>query len=99
MAGPVQKGRGESHLVRLRRRSCHNLDRPHVFRLPALRAFSDAELNRLALLQALESARLNCREVHENVFAILAADEAITLSVIKPLHCSLFHVDVLVFLF
>jgi hypothetical protein len=37
--------------------------------------------------------------VHENVFAILAADEAITLSVVKPLHCSLFHVDVLVFLF
>jgi hypothetical protein len=28
----------------------------------------------------------------ENVLAILAADETKTLSVVEPLHCSLFHV-------
>jgi hypothetical protein len=29
--------------------------------------------------------------MHENIFAILAADEAKSLCVVKPLHCSLFH--------
>jgi hypothetical protein len=27
----------------------------------------------------------------ENVFAILTADETKSLSIVKPLHCSLFH--------
>jgi hypothetical protein len=29
--------------------------------------------------------------VDENVFSILAADEAVALSVVEPLHCALFH--------
>jgi hypothetical protein len=29
--------------------------------------------------------------MHENVFAILTADETIALGVVKPLHCSVFH--------
>jgi hypothetical protein len=33
--------------------------------------------------------------MHENVFAILAADKAIAFSVVEPFHCSLFHVFVL----
>jgi hypothetical protein len=31
--------------------------------------------------------------MHEDVFAILAAEKSITLSVVEPLHCSLFHVE------
>jgi hypothetical protein len=31
--------------------------------------------------------------VHEDVFTILSADEAIALGIVKPLYCSLFHVD------
>src|SRR5437879_2323372 len=68
------------------------LDSLNVFGLQALGAFGDAELHRLALLEALESARLDGREMHENVFARLPADKAVALGVIEPLYCSLFHV-------
>jgi hypothetical protein len=30
--------------------------------------------------------------VHENVFAILAADKTVAFGVVKPLYCTLFHV-------
>jgi len=30
--------------------------------------------------------------MHKNIFAILAADKAVALGVIEPLHCSLFHI-------
>jgi hypothetical protein len=30
--------------------------------------------------------------VNENIFSALAADESETLGVVKPLHCSLFHI-------
>jgi hypothetical protein len=29
--------------------------------------------------------------VYEDIFAVLAADKAKSLCVVKPLHCSLFH--------
>jgi hypothetical protein len=74
---------------------CRDLDRGHVLCLPALRALGYFELHCLALLQALEAARLNRREMHENVFAGLTADEAVALGVIEPLNCSLFHIVVL----
>jgi hypothetical protein len=45
--------------------------------LPALGALDHVELHLLAFLQALEAARLNRGEMHENVFAILTADEAV----------------------
>src|SRR5260370_9950613 len=35
--------------------------------------------------------------MHENVFAALAADKAIALGVIEPLHCSLFHLLIVPF--
>src|SRR5580704_4053698 len=66
------------------------LDSLDVLRLPALGALSHVELHGLALLQAAEAAGLNCGEMHENIFAILTADKAIALGVVKPLHCSLF---------
>jgi hypothetical protein len=31
--------------------------------------------------------------MHENILAILAADESVPLGVVKPLHCSCFHGD------
>src|SRR6266403_3170925 len=66
------------------------LDSSNVLRLPALGALGHVELHGLAFLQALESARLNSGEMHENVLAILTADEAVAFGVVKPLHCSLF---------
>ena len=68
-----------------------SLDRLYVFCLKALRAFGDRELDRLAFLQAAKSVRSNCRKMHEDIIAGLAADEAEALRVIKPFHCSLFH--------
>jgi hypothetical protein len=71
-----------------------SLKRLDVFRLPALWALGDIELHRLALLKALEPARLDGGEMHKNVFATLTADEAIAFGVVEPLYCSLFcHVD------
>jgi hypothetical protein len=36
--------------------------------------------------------------MHEDILAVLAADETVALGVVKPLHCSCFH-DVALFLF
>lgn len=77
----------------------HDLNWPDVFRLPTPRAFGDAELNRLAFLQALESTRLDGGKVHKHVLSVLAADKAIAFGIVKPLNCSLFHRNVLMFLF
>lgn len=74
------------------------LRRLYILCLPALGAFDHIELDLLTFLQAAESICLNRREVHEYIFSILAADETITLGVVKPLHCSCFH-GVALFLF
>ena len=63
----------------------------YVFCLEAFGPLNDVELDCLAFLKAPETIRLNCRKVHEDVFAVLAADESKSLGVVKPLHCSLFH--------
>ena len=70
------------------------LERADVVSLPAFRPLGDVKLHCLALLQALEAARLDRREVHKNVFATLTADEAVAFGVIEPLYCSLFCHDV-----
>src|SRR5580698_2134526 len=67
------------------------LDALDVFCLPALRAFDHVKLDLLTFLQAAESAGLNGGEMHEDILAVLAADESIALGVVKPLHCSGFH--------
>src|SRR6516225_667227 len=70
------------------------LEWPHVFSLPAFWTFRHVELHGLALLKALETSSLDCREMHKNVFATLTANEAVDFGVVEPLHCSLFcHVD------
>src|SRR3981081_3372848 len=66
-----------------------NLD---VLCLPALRTLHHVELHLLAFLQAAESVGLDGRKMHEDIFAVLTADEAVSLCVVKPLYCSLFHV-------
>jgi hypothetical protein len=63
----------------------------NVLCLEALGSLYYVELDRLAFLEAPETIRLNCRKVHEDIFAILAADKTKSLCVVKPLHCSLFH--------
>jgi hypothetical protein len=69
-------------------------ERPHVFSLPALWALLHIELHGLALLKALETSRSDCRGMHKNVVATLAANEAVAFGVVEPLHCSLFcHVN------
>src|ERR1700731_2248318 len=71
-------------------RDASRLERANVVSLPAFGPLGDVELHCLALLQALEAARLDRREVHKNVFATLTADEAVASGVIEPLYCSLF---------
>ena len=74
------------------------LDALDVLCLPALGAFDHVELHLLTFLEAAESACLNGGEMYEDILAVLAADETIALGVVKPLHCSCFHVGAL-FLF
>src|SRR5215831_4161237 len=70
------------------------LQRFYVLSLPTLRALGHVELHRLTLLKALETARLDCREMHENVFAALTANETVALGIVEPLYRSLFrHID------
>src|SRR6516165_6382129 len=68
------------------------LDALDVLCLPALRAFHNVELHLLTFLEAAEAAGLNGGEMHEDILAVLAADKAVALGVVKPLHCSCFHV-------
>jgi len=69
----------------------YDLDSLNVLSLPALRAFGHVELHSLPFLQAAEAASLNGGEMHEDILAILTANEAIAFGVVKPLYCSLFH--------
>jgi len=74
------------------------LDALDVLSLPALGAFDHVKLNLLTFLQTAESTGLDGGEMHEYILTILAADETVALGIVKPLHCSCFHV-VALFLF
>ena len=67
------------------------LRRLYILGLPPLGALYYVELHLLAFLQAAEPTRLNRREVYKHVLSALAADEPITLGIVKPLDCSCFH--------
>jgi hypothetical protein len=67
------------------------LQRPDVLGLQTLGALRHLKLHALTFLQAAETAGLDRGEVHEYILATLAADEPITLGIVKPLYCSLFH--------
>ena len=72
-----------------------NLRQLNVFGLQSLGTGHDLELNGLAFLQAAEALGLNRRVMDEHVVSVLPADETKTLGVVKPLHCSFFHVVIL----
>jgi len=69
------------------------LERPDVLGLQALGTLRHLKLHALTFLQAAEAAGLDRGEVHEYILAALAADESVTLGIVKPLHCSLFHIS------
>jgi len=66
---------------------------PDVFSLKTFWAFHDFEGHGLTFLEATEAIRLYCREMHEDILAIGAAQKAESLRVVKPLNCSLFHFE------
>ena len=57
----------------------------HFVGLQTLLALHNLEGDLLAFLQALEAIALDRAEMHENVRAIVTADEAETLGVVEPL--------------
>src|SRR5436190_23001184 len=67
------------------------LERLDALCLPTFGSLYDGKLHRLTFFQAAETVSLNCRKVHENIFAVLAADESVAFRVVEPLHCTLFH--------
>src|SRR5204863_3420055 len=68
-----------------------SINRSDVLCLEAFGPLGDVEFDRLAFLQAANAACLDSWKMHKNVVARLAADEAEAFGVVKPLHCSLFH--------
>ena len=68
------------------------LKRPHVLGLQTLGTLGHLKLDALSFLQTAEAIGLDRGEVDEHVLAALPADKAITLGIVKPLHCSLFHI-------
>ena len=68
------------------------LERLNVLSLPALRSLDHVELYGLAFLKRAEATiALNRGVMYEDILAFVAADEAESLCVVKPLYCSLFH--------
>ena len=67
------------------------LENLNALGLETLGSLHDAELDCLSLLQGAEAAGLNGGEMYEYIFAGLTGDETKTLSVVEPLHCTLFH--------
>src|SRR5437763_3525293 len=60
--------------------------------MPTLGSLYHIELYSLALLKALKTVRIDRRVVNEHILAVLTADKAKPLGIVKPLNCSLFHV-------
>jgi hypothetical protein len=67
------------------------LESANVLCLPAFLSFGHSEFNRLAILQAAVSVRLDSGEMHEDIFPVLAGDKTKALCGVEPLNCSLFH--------
>ena len=71
---------------------CCILQHLHVLCLPSFRTFDDVELDRLTFFQAPKTVGLNRGKVNKYVLTVFPGNKAITLRVIEPLYCSLFHV-------
>jgi hypothetical protein len=59
--------------------------------LQGLGALDYVELDALAFLKRTEAVALDGGVMHEDVVAILTADESEALGIVKPFYCSLFH--------
>jgi hypothetical protein len=68
----------------------NGLQLDYVLSLKAFRTLDDVELDLVTLVERLETFRLDCGMVYEDVTPGSTADKAVTLLVAKPLHCSLF---------
>ena len=88
LAGNKKPGANAPGLLSILGSLLQNLN---ILRLQAFRALGHVELHRLTFLEATEALRLDGREMNEYIFAILAGDKTKTLSIVKPLYCSLFH--------
>lgn len=60
-------------------------DLDHVPGLWTLLTFHNLELNRVPLLKALVTLRLNCAVMYEDIGAVIASDESESFSIIEPL--------------
>ena len=78
-------------LLRFCRNPARGLERLHVGSLPAFGALHYVELHGLTFLQTLETAGVDCRVMHEDVFTVLTRNKAKALRIVKPLHSTLFH--------
>jgi hypothetical protein len=67
------------------------LDDDDVAGLKTLGALFNSELDLLAFLQILEAFALDRGEVHENIIAAFASEEAVALRSIEPLDCLLWQ--------
>jgi hypothetical protein len=63
----------------------------NFFGLQTFLALGDLELDALAFGQAAEAVGLDGGVMDENVLTALALNKTKTLGIVKPLHCSLFH--------
>ena len=68
-----------------------SLQELNVFGLQTFRSFGHVELYGCAFLKALKAGRLDRGEMDEYVLSTGTAQEAVSLRIVKPLHCSLFH--------
>ena len=87
----MKKGSGPNRSLSLR--ILPFLQRPNVLGLQTLGTLRHLEFHALTFLQAAETAGLDGGEVNEYILTALAADESVTLGVVKPLYCSLFHIS------
>ena len=63
----------------------------NIGRLRPLRALDDFEFNRISLLKSAVAIPGDCGIMNENIWAIIAPDEAVSFRIVKPfdgsLHC------------
>ena len=62
----------------------------YIERVESLWTLLALKIDRVSLVQGLETTLLNRREMHKNIFASRALDEAIPFGAIEPLHYTTF---------
>ncbi len=62
----------------------------YILRLQPLWAFCNVEFNAVAFIERFEAFTLNSTVMDKNIVSGIAADESVSLFIVKPLHGSLF---------